>query len=337
MQGVQRGRCCASAALRVEAPPGKATVDQYLLRWLSDYAQVNVGPRTFERYEQICRVHLIPALGSIVLAKLRPLQSQAAYRTILGKVSGQTALHCHRVLRQSLGWAVRWQLLARNPTDAVEPPRPERREMRALTPPEIQTLLDAARPTDLYAVVFVALGTGLRLGELLAIRWRDFNAGQGTLQVVRSLQYLTGKGLTFAPTKTYRSDRTIMLSEETIAVLGDLRKCQVENRLALGPGYDSVADLIFSDVTGKPLPPYKVSHRFRDLAKSAGLTPLRFHDMRHSHATLLLRAGAYLKVVSQRLGHAGVAITLDIYAHVQPDIEAETANLIDGFLVGAAK
>lgn len=321
----------------IDVPSGKATVGQYLQRWLSDYAQVNVGPRTYERYEQLCRVHLVPALGSIALTKLRPLQIQGAYRQLLEKgLSAQTVLHCHRVLRGALGRAVKWQLLARNPTDPVEAPRPERREMRALMPAEIQTLLDAAASTDLYHVVFVALGTGLRLGELMALRWRAVDLEHGMVQVVRSLQYVAGKGLTFTQTKTHRSHRGVSLSRETVAVLGDLRRKQVEGRLALGPAYQD-NDLVFADPAGAPMPPYKVSHRFHDLAMRAGLTPLRFHDLRHSHATLLLRAGAHVKLVSQRLGHAGVAITLDTYSHVQPDIQAETANLIDSFLVTAAK
>jgi integrase len=229
---------------------------------------------------------------------------------------------------------VKWQLLTRNPTDAVEPPRPEKPEMRALTPPEIQALLVAAEPTDFYHAVFVALSTGLRLGELLALRWRDVDTEHAALQVVRSLQYVTGKGLTFAQAKTHRSHRSVSLSKETIAVLSDLRKRQVENRLVIGPAYQD-GDLVFADAIGAPIPPYKLSHQFRDLAIAAGLAPLRFHDLRHSHATLLLRAGVHVKLVSQRLGHAGVAITLDTYSHVQPDMQAEAANLIDDYLVGA--
>ncbi|MCI0778033.1 MAG: site-specific integrase [Chloroflexi bacterium] len=324
--------------LGIDAPSGKATVAQFLQRWLSDYAQINVSQRTYERYEQLCRVHLAPLLGSIPLTKLRPIHIQSAYRAILAKgVSGRTALHCHRVLRGALGWGVRLEMLTRNPSDAVDAPKPARREMRALMPEEIQTLLGAARPTELYDVVFVALGTGLRLGELLAMRWRDLNAEHSSLQVVRSLQYLTGKGLTFAPTKTHRSDRSIRLSEETMAVLSDLRKRQLPARLALGPAYDAGADLIFCDAAGAPLPPYKVSHSFRDLAKSAGLMPLRFHDLRHSFASALMRAGLPVKAVSQALGHSSAQLTLDTYQHITPDLESQAANLIDKFLVGAAK
>lgn len=324
-------------SLGIDAVPDKATVAQFLQRWLRDYAELRVGPKTYARYAEICRLHLIPQMGSVTLAKLRPVRIQQAYRELQDTgLSAQTVLHVHRLLRGALAWGVRLQMLTRNATDAVEPPRPERHEMRALTPPEIQTLLDAARPTDLYGMVFVALGSGLRLGELLAIRWRDFDAGQSTLQVVRSLQYLAGT-LTFTPTKTHRSNRAIMLSQETIAVLGDLRKRQIESRLKLGPGYDSAADLIFCDPSGAPIAPYKVSHRFHDLAASAGLAPLRFHDLRHSFATCLLRAGVHVKLVSEALGHSGTQLTLDTYSHAQPDLQVEAANLIDSFLVGASK
>ena len=324
--------------LGIDVPSGKVTVGQFLQRWLIDYVEVHVAPKTHERYEQISRLHLVPTMGGITLTRLRPLQIQGAYRQLLQKgLSGQTVLHCHRVLRGALGWGVRLQLLQRNPTDAVEPPRSERREMRALTPPEIQTLLDAARPTDLYDVVFVALGTGLRLGELLALKWQDLDTEHGSLQIVRSLQYLAGRGLMFTPTKTHRSNRAIALSPETITVLGGLRKRQVESRLALGPAYDSAVDLIFCDPAGAPLAPYEISRRFLNLAKSAELVPLRFHDLRHSFATCLLRAGVHVKLVSQALGHSGTQLTLDTYSHVQPDLRDEAATLIDNFLVGAAK
>ncbi len=128
-----------------------------------------------------------------------------------------------------------------------------------------------------------------------------------------------------------------MLSEETVAIFGDLRKRQVTARLGLGPAYDTAGDLIFCGPTGTPLAPYNVSRRFGDLAKGAGLAPLRFHDMRHSYATLLLRAGVHVKLVSQALGHSGTQLTLDTYSHAQPDLQAEAANMIDRFLVGAAK
>ena len=317
--------------------PGTVTVAQFLQRWLRDYAEVHVSQRTFERYEQLCRVHLIPSLGSTELSKLHPTKIDTAYRQIRDKgVSGRTALHCHRVLRQALGWGVKKGLLTKNRTDAVDVPKPERNEMRALTAPETQMLLDAARSTDLYDVVFVALGTGLRLGEILAVRWSDYDADEGSLQIVRSLAYLTGKGLTFTPTKTHRSDRALRLSAETIAVLGDLRKRQVESRLALGPAYED-GDLIFCGPTGTPRPPYAVSHAFRDLARDAGLLPLRFHDLRHSFASALMRAGLPVKAVSAALGHSSATLTLNTYQHITPDFEAEAANLIDSFLVGATK
>ena len=325
-------------SLGTDAVSSKATVGQFLARWLRDYAEVRVGPKTYERYAEICRLHLIPKLGGVTLVRLRPARIQQAYRELQDAgLSAQTVLHVHRILRGALAWGVRLQMLTRNLSDGVEPPRPERREMRALTPPEIQTLIDAARPTDLYHIVFVALGTGLRLGELLALKWRDLDVEQGSLQVVRSLQYLAGTGLTFTPTKTHRSNRAVALSKETLAVLSELRKRQIEKRLALGPAYESSTDLIFCSPTGAPLAPYEVSRRFLKLAKSAGLSPLRFHDMRHSFATCLLRAGVHVKLVSQALGHSGTQLTLDTYSHVQPDIQAEAANLIDNFLVGTSK
>jgi integrase len=326
----------------IDAPPGKLAVGEYLQRWLEDYAKGNTAPRTFQRYDEIVRLHLIPALGAILLAKLRPQHIQAYYSKarqsgrVDGKVGGlsaQTVLHHHRLLREALHHAVRWQLLARNPADAVEAPRPQRHEMRVLTPEGVQRLLAACRDPDFHAIVFVAVATGLRLGELLALRWSDVDLKGGSVHVTRTLQYVLGQGLMFREPKTSRSRRNVSLSRDTVAVLSEHRRRQLERRLAVGPAYEDQG-LVFAGPAGKPIPPYSVSQRFATLVKAAGVGPLRFHDLRHTSATLMLSAGVHPKVVSERLGHSGVAITLDTYSHVLPGLQEEAANLLDAFLAG---
>lgn len=324
----------------IDAPPGKLTAGEYLQRWLEDYAKGNTAPRTYERYQQIVRQHLVPALGAIPLARLRPQHIQAYYSEARqtgradgndGGLSAQTVLHHHRVLREALHHAVRWQLLARNPADAVEAPRPPHHEMTVLTPEGVQRLLAACKDPDLHAIVFVAVATGLREGELLALRWSDADLNGGSLAVTRTLQYVSGRGLLFREPKTSRSRRRVSLSRETVAVLSEHRRRQLERRLALGPDYEDQR-LVFAGPAGKPIPPYSVSQRFATLVKAAGIGPLRFHDLRHTSATLMLSAGVHPKIVSERLGHSGVAITLDTYSHVLPGLQEEAANLLDAFL-----
>jgi len=166
----------------------------------------------------------------------------------------------------------------------------------------------------------------------LALRWSDVDLNGRSIQVTRTLQYISGRSLLFAEPKTDRSRRRVALSEETVTVLSEHRRHQLERRLALGPAYEDNG-LVFPDPLGHPLPPYRVSQRFATLVRASGLGPLRFHDLRHTSATLLLRAGVHPKVVSERLGHAGVSITLDIYSHVLPGLQEDAANLLDAYLV----
>lgn len=310
--------------------------------WLRDYAQHNVSARTYERYAGIVRNHLVPALGSIQLSKLRPQQIQAYYSEALesgrmtgrgGPLSARTVLHHHRVLREALQQAVRWQLLSANAADAVEPPRPVRTEMRVLGPEGVASLLEAcAEEPTLRMAVYLAVSTGLRLGELLGLKWSDIDLEARSLQVVRSLQYISGQGLRFGEPKTSRSRRRVALSEGTVAELRRHRRRQIAERLASSDYSD--LDLVLCDGAGAPIPPYQLSQRFSNLVKSAGLAPHRFHDLRHTSATLLLRAGVHPKIVSERLGHSSVAITLDTYSHVLPDMQEEAAREFDAWMVG---
>jgi integrase len=203
--------------------------------------------------------------------------------------------------------------------------------MSVLAPEGVQKLLAACKDPDLHNIVFAAVATGLREGELLAIRWSDVDLNGGSLNVTRTLQYVAGQGLLFREPKTSRSRRRVSLSHETVTVLSEHRKRQLERRLALGPAYEDQG-LVFAGPTGKPIPPYSVSQRFATLVKVAGIGPLRFHDLRHTSATLMLSAGVHPKIVSERLGHSGVAITLDTYSHVLPGLQEEAANLLDAFL-----
>lgn len=321
--------------------PGRLTVADYLRRWLRDYAAHNVAPSTFARYKGIIDSHLIPALGNLRLRDLRPAHLQAAYAGFLapggrkdsreGGLSPRSALHHHRLLKEALAQAVRWQQLAHNPADAVTPPRPARPEMRVLSPEEVSWLLEAAIETPLYTLLYLALHTGLRQGELLGLKWEDVDLDRGSLHVQRTAQRLPGQGVTYRPPKSHRSCRPVSLSPEVVDLLREHRRAQVEHRLRVGPAYAGMG-LVFASPLGRPMDPGNLRRGFARLVEKAALAPVRFHDLRHTAATLMLTAGVHPKVVSERLGHATVSLTLDTYSHVLPDLQREAAKALDGLL-----
>ena len=320
--------------------PTRITMCEYLERWLADYAKTNVNPKTFERYREIVRLHLIPALGGCPLVKLQPLHIQAYYSQAIqsgrrdGKhgLAAQTVLHHHRVLREALMHAQRWQLIVRNPADLVEPPRPPRKEAKVLDVHQAGDLLAALDGHRLYNPVLLALTTGMRRGEIRALRWPDVDFEAGTLTVRKSLQQ-TNEGVAFKTPKSGKG-RTVALPPMAVEVLGAHRVAQAEQRLALGGAYAN-NDLVFARPDGHPWEPDSFTSSFSAFVRRARLPHITFHGLRHTHATLLLTKGIHPKVVSERLGHSKVGFTLDIYAHVLPGMQKEAARRIEAALKAA--
>jgi integrase len=313
--------------------PTRMTLGQYLAHWLQSYARPNVSPKTCERYAEIVRCHLVPALGHLVLAKLTPLQLQEYYSWALeagrrsgrGGLSPQTVLHHHRVLRQALGQAIRWQLVARNVADAVEPPRPAHRPLRALDEGQTAVLVEAMRHGPFALPVLLAVTTGMRRGEILGLRWHDLDLDAGRATVQRTLEE-TRAGVRPKQPKTAKGRRVVALP---LVAVEALRRCRAETR-----GDDSVGGeaSVVTRRLGQPWSPDEFSRAFASAMRRAGLGGVRFHDLRHTHATLLLRQGVHPKIVSERLGHATVSITLDTYSHVLPGMQEEAARKLDAAL-----
>lgn len=336
----EEARLRHEAATGLDLEPTKISLAEYLKRWL-DAVRPNLAPSTDRRYEDLLRHQVIPHIGTIPLSKLRPLHVQQLYARLQengradgkGGLSPRTLLHVHRLLSEALGQAVRWQIIPRNVCQAVEAPQARRAEMRTLSPEETRGLLEAAKAEDTAHAdaIVLAIHTGLRLGELLGLRWDDVDLEKGALTVRRALQYVPGESLAFRDTKTAKARRTLPLGPTALEALRQLRRRQLEERLAVGPGYCD-SGVVFADALGRPLPPYRVSQRFPALVKRLGLAPLRFHDLRHTHASLLLARGVHPKIVSERLGHASIAITLDTYSHVLPNLQEEAARDLDTWL-----
>jgi len=319
--------------------PTKTTLAEYLERWL-ETVEPTLGARTFHRYAEIARKHLVPALGNQLLAKLQPLAINAYYAKALksgrrdgkGGLAARTVLHHHRVLREALQQAVKWQILARNPDDAASPPKPAYLEMRALTEAETVWLMTAAQGLELATPVLLAVTCGLRRGEVLAVGWRDVDLEAGTLTVRRSLEQ-TPAGLAFKEPKN-RKPRMIDLPSLMIEELVRRREEAERQRRDLGERLRR-DDLVVARPDGSPWRPDSFTPAFRKFLERAGLEGLRFHDLRHTHATQLLRQGVNPKIVSERLGHSSVAFTLQTYAHVLPTMQREAAGALDRALRNA--
>ena len=317
--------------------PSHVTVRRWLETWLQT-VQSETSPKTSERYAEICQNFLMPALGNISLTKLAPTQTQTAYNAwaiggrLDGKAGGlspQTCRHMHRVLRTALARAVEQQLIARNPADVFKKrlPKVERKELVTLTADQSARLLEALAHSRVYWPVLLALATGMRRGEILALRWKNVDLENGTLRVIESLEQ-TKTSIRFKAPKSGRH-RAITLPGYAVTELRRLKREQAEALLSLGVR-QSGDTLVCCRADGEPHQPLSLTYEFaRFMRRLKDLPRVRFHYLRHSHATQLLASGVHPKIASERLGHASVGITLDLYSHVTDTMQGEAAAKLD--------
>lgn len=316
--------------------PGKTTIAEFLERWLLDYAWPNLAPRTAEGYQSIIRQHLIPAIGKLPLTQVKPEHLQQYYSEKLasgrcdgkGALSPTTVSHHHTCLHRALEIALKWSLIVRNPADGVIPPRPQRSEMRTMNEDEVHTFLEFAKTTPYYALFYLILYTGLRRSEILALRWCDIDLLMGEVSVTRSLHRLRDGSIVIRPTKTGRARRPVTLPPSASLVVRQHKEKRALECTMLGVSL-SDEDFAFSHVDGTPLLPDTVSHAWTKTVKRAGLKHFRLHDGRHTHASILLKQNVHPKVVQERLGHASISTTLDLYSHVVPGLQEAAARRFD--------
>ncbi len=309
--------------------PGKTTVADYLDRWLADYARANLTPRSYDRYESITHVHLLPALGSIPLTQLRANHLQAHYAAMLkAGLSPLTVRYHHTVLHKALATAIKWGLISRNVADGVDVPRSRRPDMQTWNEAELNVFLEAAKDTQYYALFYTALFTGMRRSELLALRWQDFDFIYGQIYVNRSMHRLKDGTYVFTAPKSAKGRRTIALPPSAFLVLQDYRKQKDADALMLEVEIKD-GDLIFCHIDGTPWRPNTITRAWPMLAARAGVKVIRLHDARHTHASLMLKQGIHPKVVQERLGHSTISITLDTYSHVAPGLQEAAAKRFD--------
>ena len=306
------------------------TLEQFLGQWLEAH-RPSVRIRTYERYEQIVRVHIVPALGRVQLQKLTAQQVQNFYTKVGKQLSSTTVNTLHAMFHKALEDAVKWGLLARNVCDAVTAPRRAHYEIKPLTMEQANILLDAAKQDDFEALWVLALTTGMRRGELLALKWQDINFEQAMLQVRRIFTRAPGNRYIESEPKTEKSRRSIMLASFTVEALRRHRVRQLETKLQMGTAWQE-HDLVFCTSLGTPLNPNRALELFKRLLKKAGLPDMRLHDLRHSIATILLSMGVHPKVVQELLGHNRIQETVDTYSQVLPTIHKEAIRKLEDVL-----
>lgn len=321
--------------------PSKLKLGEYLLRWFDTHKE-SLSPTTSRRYEGIINDHLILGLGNILLAKLEPLQIQEFIKNELengrkdNKKTKGTGLSTSsvnqsiRILHRALAQAVEWQLLNRNPVDSVKKPKPMKKDMYILQEKDITKLLNDIKECYLYLPVYLAIYSGMRLGEILGLTWKDVDLERGLIHVRQaSCQVKVGEPQ-FKTPKTAKSKRSINISQTVIKALKIHKKEQAEWKLKVGEAWQEY-NLVCCLQDGSPINPPNLSSYFKRTATRLGM-PVTFHGLRHTHASLLLKAGVPAKVVSERLGHSSITVTMDIYSHIMPGMQQEAADKLEDLI-----
>ncbi|HLI50999.1 MAG TPA: site-specific integrase [Thermomicrobiaceae bacterium] len=301
----------------------------YLADWLADTVEPSAAPRTYESYEMICRVHLTPALGRIPLGKLTPRDVQRFLNDARDQGRSPRSVAYYRaVLRKALNDAISWGLIERNPAEPVSPPRQRKPKKRYLMPDEAERLAGAVAEDPLGPLVMTTLGLGLRMGEVLGLRWRDIDHEARTVDLRTQLQRVKGQGLVLSPLKSENAEATVPLPDIVVDALKAQRKRLAELRLKAGPVWQD-HDLVFPSTIGTPRDPNNLERAWRKLAERVGLDWLNFHGLRHGFGSLLAARKVHPRVAMQQMRHSQLSLTMEIYTHVAPELAREAAAEID--------
>ena len=311
---------------------GKYTVGQWMDEWFEAYAKVKVRPSSHQTYKGYIENHIKPNIGDIPIEKLTSLQLQKFYRQLLteGRVpriesekqprglSAKTVRNINQVISSAMDMAVRHKLILSNPTEGCELPKVEHREMKTLPAEQLGAFLRAAKESGVYELYYMDLATGLRRGELLGLKWEDIDLQNGIIHVRRQVARVDGE-VKELPLKTKNAYRNISISQDAVAMLTEME-------------VHRSSDYVFPSSTGGPISPDSVNNMLHRVLKRAGLPSIRFHDLRHTFATLALQNGVDIKTVSGMLGHFSAGFTLDTYAHVTTSAQKEAARTMGNVL-----
>jgi len=322
---------CRNEIIRIER--GQNTQDENMLYrdflkiWLEEYAKSKLKPTTYENNKQIIDTRIIPELGNLKLRELTPLRIQRFYNKILATYSPDYVKTIHSVVSKTLRQAYKWDMLSTNIMEKVDPPRVPKKEMKIWTLDQCQKFLETCKGHQMYIVFSLAIWTGMRRGEILGLRWKDIDLENKTISVQQTLSWTPTEGIIFQDTKTARSNRSIVIPDILLADLKTHKKLIAEQKIANGNKYQDYG-LVCCLTDGRPIKPRYLLEHFDDLIKKAGLPKIRFHDLRHTHATLLIHLKVHPKIAAERLGQSTSMFT-DRYAHVIESMQKEVAASID--------
>lgn len=309
--------------------PSKDTLKSYLLQWLED-KRTQIRPGTLRSYAWIVNKHIIPNIGHLPLADIKPQHIQALYRKLQSppiNLSSQSVLNAHRILVQALNLAVNWDLLQKNAAKVVRPPRPDSEEMRVWNKEELTEFLRSTEQSRYHIAYVILSATGMRLGEALGLKWSDIDFQRSKIKVQRALAY-TGKGYEIQRPKTKSGVRNIDVPPNVLKQLLVHKEKQAVEQSKAQELWEA-NDWVVASVLGRPIQQHNIRMQFHKSVQRAGLPRIRMHDLRHTHATLLLEKGVHPKSVQERLGHSDVSLTLNTYSHVSPSLQEAAAMLIN--------
>jgi integrase len=313
----------------------RVTIADFLDKWDADYAAQNVTPKTRERYVQLMKNQTKPNIGAIQLQKLRPAHLSELYAKLLKSgLSARTVNHVHRLLHRTLWQAAAWEIVKQNVATSVEPPKAGQAAVVILSSDQVAAVMKGVTGRTLRPIVALALATGARRGELLALRIGDFDQAANTIRIERSLEQ-TKAGLRFKPPKTKHGRRTVSLPPFAAAELRAHMVRMQELRLSLGMGRAGDDDLLFPRWdTGKVRAPHWLTQKFAQLMEYLNIKGVTFHSLRHTHASQLIASGMDVLTISRRLGHGSPAITLSVYGHMFTNTDARAAEITEGMVTG---
>lgn len=306
----------------------KMTLNELISDWLRSI-KPKVKQTSYARYSSIFSNYISDTIGRVQLSELKPIHITRFYTEKAETLAPSTVRTVHNIINGSLRWAVKMKLIKENPAAGVELPRSKQRTFTIWTPEEVNRFLQVARNRRAYPIYYLALMTGMRRGEILGLKWKDIDFQNSIIRVSRSWTKTDEANVFSEGGKTENSRRSIHVSKSVLDVLEAHREKQMEEHKQLG----ITSEFVFTNSNGELYHPDVITQAFRETQEAAGVPRIRFHDLRHTHASILLQKGVHPKIVSERLGHSSITITLDLYSHLIPSIQKEAADAIESYML----